>query len=403
MGNLNFTTPQVQQRLAQGYYDDIKVAGYTGTKAQLDAILAKAGVVMKAATASANGDAGLVPAPAKGAATRYLRSDGTWQVPPDNNTVYTHPTTAGNKHIPAGGVAGQFLKWSADGTAVWAEATGGSGNNSILDLTPFASIMDDPTLNGTPIQITQQIVDTVKKAYEDKLSTGLFANPLTAVDSANCYVPISISRVQEEGGTTFIIQLSLIFPSELLGMGPSMIAAYSAAIIVDYGALEAFAYVDTGFGGSGAGGGGVKLLPSGFVNLSGGTHNSADISRYIGGVEGFNRIYDDLEFDSNKTNYCSYWLASPYGVLQSSYAFAQSLGNGDKVIGFVFTLPTINSSEGKRSTTNTPIGITMSTNGTFSSDPQKGIVNCAREIFVNTTAPSSPNGEEGDIWIQYTP
>lgn len=36
------------------------------------------------------------------------------------DTVYTHPATAGNKHIPAGGASGQFLKWSADGTAVWA-------------------------------------------------------------------------------------------------------------------------------------------------------------------------------------------------------------------------------------------------------------------------------------------
>ena len=36
------------------------------------------------------------------------------------DTVYVHPATAGNKHIPAGGASGQFLKWSADGTAVWA-------------------------------------------------------------------------------------------------------------------------------------------------------------------------------------------------------------------------------------------------------------------------------------------
>ena len=35
------------------------------------------------------------------------------------DTIYTHPTTAGNKHIPAGGVSGQFLKWSANGTATW--------------------------------------------------------------------------------------------------------------------------------------------------------------------------------------------------------------------------------------------------------------------------------------------
>lgn len=35
---------------------------------------------------------------------------------------YSHPTSAGNKHIPAGGSAGKILKWSADGTAVWGDA-----------------------------------------------------------------------------------------------------------------------------------------------------------------------------------------------------------------------------------------------------------------------------------------
>ena len=44
---------------------------------------------MSGATSSAAGKAGLVPAPAQGAANRYLRSDGTWQVPPDTNTTYT--------------------------------------------------------------------------------------------------------------------------------------------------------------------------------------------------------------------------------------------------------------------------------------------------------------------------
>lgn len=32
---------------------------------------------------------------------------------------YTHPTTSGNKHIPAGGSVNQILGWSADGTAKW--------------------------------------------------------------------------------------------------------------------------------------------------------------------------------------------------------------------------------------------------------------------------------------------
>lgn len=35
-------------------------------------------------------------------------------------TAYTHPTGAGYEHIPAGGSAGQILKWQSDGKARWA-------------------------------------------------------------------------------------------------------------------------------------------------------------------------------------------------------------------------------------------------------------------------------------------
>lgn len=37
----------------------------------------------------------------------------------ENANNYTHPTTAGNKHIPAGGEANQVLVWSSAGTAAW--------------------------------------------------------------------------------------------------------------------------------------------------------------------------------------------------------------------------------------------------------------------------------------------
>lgn len=53
-------------------------------------------------------------------ATAVRKSDITGLGIPAQDTVYTHPTSSGNKHIPSGGAAGQFLKWSADGTAVWA-------------------------------------------------------------------------------------------------------------------------------------------------------------------------------------------------------------------------------------------------------------------------------------------
>ena len=76
---------------------------------------------MKGATSSAAGTHGLVPAPAAGSqSTKYLRADGTWQTPPD--TKYTHPTTAGYKHIPTGGQIGQILNWKSSGEAQWVDA-----------------------------------------------------------------------------------------------------------------------------------------------------------------------------------------------------------------------------------------------------------------------------------------
>lgn len=93
---------------------------------------------------------GLAPKlPDETATTKYLRQDGTWAVPPDNNTMYSdatqenhglmsapdkkkldgveegankyvHPTSPGYKHIPSGGEETDMLIWSEDGTAAWA-------------------------------------------------------------------------------------------------------------------------------------------------------------------------------------------------------------------------------------------------------------------------------------------
>lgn len=64
------------------------------------------------------------------------------------DTVYTHPTTAGNKHIPSGGSSGQILRWSASGTAVW----GADNNTTYSDATQSAaglmSASDKKKLDG---------------------------------------------------------------------------------------------------------------------------------------------------------------------------------------------------------------------------------------------------------------
>ena len=51
---------------------------------------------MKGATTSVAGTSGLVPAPSTGAANRYLRSDGTWAGPPNNNTTYSNFVKSGS-------------------------------------------------------------------------------------------------------------------------------------------------------------------------------------------------------------------------------------------------------------------------------------------------------------------
>ena len=55
---------------------------------------------MKGATSSVAGTHGLVPAPAAGANTKYLRGDGTWQTPP--NTTYSLATSSSNGLLSSG-------------------------------------------------------------------------------------------------------------------------------------------------------------------------------------------------------------------------------------------------------------------------------------------------------------
>lgn len=100
----------------------------------------------RGASTSAAGGSGLVPAPAQGSANRYLRSDGTWQVPP--NTVYRHPTSAGNKHIPAGGSSGQILRWSSSGTAVWGNDNNTTYGVATTSANGLMSASDKVKLNG---------------------------------------------------------------------------------------------------------------------------------------------------------------------------------------------------------------------------------------------------------------
>lgn len=86
------------------------------------------------------------------------------------DTVYVHPTTAGNKHIPTGGSIGQILKNTASGTATWqAESVTPIANNltetivgKALDATQ-GKILDDKI--GILMPISGGDFTGISKAY----------------------------------------------------------------------------------------------------------------------------------------------------------------------------------------------------------------------------------------------
>ena len=85
------------------FFSDLKTVAFTGSYADL---------TEKPTSMTANG----------GNADTVNNHTVDTDVPEDakfTDTVYVHPETSGNKHIPSGGSSGQILRWSADGTAVW--------------------------------------------------------------------------------------------------------------------------------------------------------------------------------------------------------------------------------------------------------------------------------------------
>lgn len=67
-----------------------------------------------------------------------------------NANNYVHPTTAGNKHIPAGGATGMILKWSGNGTARWDHETNTWFNNASIS----GSTLTLTKGNGSTVKVT---------------------------------------------------------------------------------------------------------------------------------------------------------------------------------------------------------------------------------------------------------
>ena len=98
-----------------------------------------------------------------------------------NANNYSHPTTSGNKHIPAGGSSGQILRWASDGTATWGNdnnTTYSTGTASTAGLTKLYTGTGTAT-DGT---MTQSAINT---ALNGKASSSHTHNSITNQDTRN--------------------------------------------------------------------------------------------------------------------------------------------------------------------------------------------------------------------------
>lgn len=115
------------------------------------------------------------------------------------NTVYTHPTSAGNKHIPAGGVSGQILRWSADGTAVWGADNNTTYSNATQTASGLMSDTDKTKLDGIAVGANNYALPSagtnlggVKSGGDVTISSGV----ITVNDDSHNHVISNVDGLQ---------------------------------------------------------------------------------------------------------------------------------------------------------------------------------------------------------------
>ena len=138
-------------------------------------------------------------------------ADGKSVAIASKDTVYTHPVSAGNKHIPAGGASGQILRWSSDGAAIWGNEDGGdkivtttgtgeayiASVDGIVSLKAGVSFIMIPHVGSAKVMPTLNVNGLGAKNIRMKVSTNTTAT--TTLSSSNMLVANKPVRVMYDG------------------------------------------------------------------------------------------------------------------------------------------------------------------------------------------------------------
>ena len=121
------TNKAVLDKVTQEYLDKIDGIA-TGAEVNQNAF---SNVVVGSTTISADSKTDSLTLVAGSNVTITVDADNDKITIASQDTIYTHPTTSGNKHIPSGGSSGQILEWSASGTAKWVTPEFSSGGTTV--------------------------------------------------------------------------------------------------------------------------------------------------------------------------------------------------------------------------------------------------------------------------------
>jgi hypothetical protein len=102
---------------------------------------------------------------------------------------YTHPTTAGDKHIPTGGAADQVLTYDSSGTAVWADAGGGGGKvlQVVSDFSSTRTSVSTSTWTNVGLSVSITPSATTSKIL-------IISSPFTLISGSGANLGIRITR-----------------------------------------------------------------------------------------------------------------------------------------------------------------------------------------------------------------
>lgn len=125
------------------------------------------------------------------------------------DTVYTHPTTSGYKHIPSGGSSGQILRWNADGAAVWDTYGVATSSYDGLMSANDKKVLDNLNVLVGDENVSDQIADAIKDKADvnhthsaSDLGADVSGSAENALKNANAYTDTKIANLINSAPTT---------------------------------------------------------------------------------------------------------------------------------------------------------------------------------------------------------